>query len=129
MLVYKIKDRTKFLAGRVANFYRGNAKIRGLDWNLEVQQVSDLISQPCYYCGAEKGNTLRTPNLRGKPEELVYSGIDRIDPAKGYFLGNVVPCCKRCNTAKLDMPFDEFISWIERVHTHIGKLDLIRRIS
>lgn len=38
-------------------------------------------------------------------------GVDRIDSSKGYMLGNIVTCCKRCNAAKSDMPLSE---WIER---------------
>lgn len=119
LLIHKIKDRGMYLASRVANFYRQNARARGLEWNLDNQQVAQLISQPCYYCGDTESNTLKNPNLRGKPEEFAYNGIDRIDPAVGYSIENVVPCCKKCNTAKLDMLLDEFVSWVERVHTHM----------
>lgn len=119
MLIYKVKNREAYLASRVANFYRQNAKTRGLKWDLDNQQVAQLISRPCYYCGDVKSNILKNPNRRGKSEEFAYNGIDRIDPTGGYSIGNVVPCCKRCNTAKLNMNFDEFISWIENVYARM----------
>jgi hypothetical protein len=42
--------------------------------------------------------------------------LDRIDSSKGYSISNVVPCCATCNKAKLAMPRDEFLGWIDRVY-------------
>jgi hypothetical protein len=47
---------------------------------------------------------------------FTYSGIDRIDSSIGYIEGNVVSCCSKCNTAKSDMPFDEFRVWAIRLY-------------
>ena len=117
---YLIKDRNKFLAGRVTNYYRYNARFRGLSWQLSTEQVLELILQPCFYCGVENSNNFKTPNRRGSAEEQQYNGIDRIDSSKGYSIDNVVPCCKQCNLAKKDMSFEKFRSWIEKVYIHIN---------
>lgn len=34
---------------------------------------------------------------------MLYQGIDRVNSKIGYTLGNVVPCCKKCNTVKSDI--------------------------
>jgi hypothetical protein len=51
--------------------------------------------------------------------DYVYNGIDRLDSSRGYEMGNVVPCCKQCNWAKNDIPYDEFLDWIKRVHRNL----------
>lgn len=114
-----IKDRMKFLAGRVANYYRANARKRGFDWSLSTDDVGDLIHRECYYCGASETNTFNTRNSRGEVESIPHNGIDRVDSAKGYVTGNVVPCCKICNTAKLNLTVEDFYSWVRRVHARI----------
>jgi len=40
-----------------------------------------------------------------------------VDSARGYAVGNVVPCCRRCNTAKLDSTVKEFKLWIKKPTT------------
>ena len=45
-----------------------------------------------------------------------YTGIDRVDNARGYEKDNVVPCCETCNTAKRTMSVDELLEWVTRVY-------------
>lgn len=45
----------------------------------------------------------------------VFNGLDRVDNKVGYTLDNVVPACKICNHAKVDMSYDEFMEWVARV--------------
>lgn len=45
-----------------------------------------------------------------------HNGIDRIDSNDGYVQGNVVPCCKYCNMAKMDRTQDEFLKWAEETY-------------
>jgi hypothetical protein len=57
----------------------------------------------CYWCGAE---TPRGPNS---------VGLDRIDNAVGYVVGNVVPCCFRCNRERNTLTFEEYrLVWLYR---------------
>ena len=77
---------------------------RGKSWNLTNLEVANLIIQPCYYDGS-------------LPEP--YNGLDRIDSSKGYELGNVVPCCMRCNSAKNNMTVEEFKEHIKRIYNHL----------
>jgi hypothetical protein len=50
--------------------------------------------------------------------DVRYSGIDRINPSLGYVVGNVVPCCARCNVAKNNMSVEEFSAMLDRIRMH-----------
>ena len=63
------------------------AKRRGLEVSLSFDQWTVVVIERfCEYCGG------------ALPE--IGSGVDRKDSAKGYILGNVVPCCTVCNQIK-----------------------------
>jgi hypothetical protein len=60
---------------------------RKMKFLLTFEEYTNLISQPCYYCGAD----------------LVFehgASIDRIDNEKGYMLDNLLPCCNICNKGR-----------------------------
>lgn len=70
---------------------KAKAKHRNKEWSLSIEQYSNLIQQPCYYCDGFFG------------AESKYSfGLDRLDNAKGYIVDNVVSCCTVCNRTKSD---------------------------
>lgn len=114
-----IPDRHRFLTKRVANYYRKNAETRDVEWALSLNDVSALILLDCAYCGSQPSNKFKTINKYGEVEILVHSGIDRVDSTRGYTIDNVVPCCKVCNTAKLNMSLAEFHDWVRRVYERI----------
>lgn len=60
-----------------------SAKRRSISFDITLEQYKALIANPCYYSG------------HALPE--TGGGLDRIDSSKGYIIGNVVPCCSRCN--------------------------------
>ena len=88
--------------GRQVNLYSSKSNVRGREFDLTEQEVYDLVRADCTYCGGEG------------------YGIDRIDSSKGYFKGNVTPCCSRCNTMKNDMTVSEFEAHIRRIAAHMG---------
>ena len=95
--------------------YVRHAKDRNIEYSLSEEKFIELIEQPCYYCGIESSNIIKTKNYKqGYP----YNGIDRIDSLKGYTNENCVPCCGRCNKAKLAMSKDEFLCWVKAVYLH-----------
>ena len=119
-LVKELKEQTilpdhRGVKNQIILQYKRHAKDRGLCWELDYETVSNIISSPCFYCGAEKSNRKITKNCR---EGYEYNGIDRIDSSKGYVLNNVVPCCKTCNRAKLDMSQKDFILWLQKAASH-----------
>jgi hypothetical protein len=91
--------------------YKRHAKDRKLFWGLGFDEVSRLIQEPCFYCGAEKSNNKITKNCKG----FLYNGLDRKNNIIGYEPGNVVSCCKTCNYAKSNMPLNEFKEWAIRL--------------
>lgn len=103
---------------KVEYFYKSNAMKRGISYDLERSDFLNLIMSNCYYCGTPPSNRLGV----GFHGAVDYSGIDRLDSKKGYVLGNVVPCCKKCNFAKRSLTVDEFFAWINSVVNHSKKL-------
>lgn len=88
--------------------YKKLARRKNRDFFIEEFEFYDLVNRPCFYCGFKS-------SVKNK-----VNGIDRIDNNKGYINGNMNPCCQQCNYGKQEQPLEEFISWIKRVHDHIG---------
>jgi len=74
---------------------KNNAKQRKYTWELGIDQVGVIYTQPCHYCGETPNGTL--------------NGIDRQDSTIGYIPENCVPCCPTCNYAKQQLSPEEFI--------------------
>lgn len=91
---------------------------KGLTSNLTVDETLNLFKSECHYCGIKNSNKFiyKQPHFS---HIFYYNGIDRIDSKKGYIRGNVVSCCKRCNIAKSDLPYNEFIELIKRINAHL----------
>lgn len=96
----------------LTSHYRGSAKIRGLCFNLSKEEISELSLQNCYYCGVVPSNRTHSGN---KKLVYIYQGIDRKNSDLGYIKGNVLPCCKTCNSAKGIMTKEEFENWASRL--------------
>jgi len=94
-----------------------SAERRKHTWALSEEDVRQLTSQPCYYCGREPQQS-RIVRRRGVNGDYLCNGIDRVDNSKGYSKDNVVPCCSKCNVAKHTMTREEFLSWISSVYEY-----------
>lgn len=71
---------------------------------LEKPVFEVLLLNDCFYCG-KKNNP---------PEH--YNGIDRIDSNnRNYEKGNVVACCKTCNTLKWTLGQHQFLEHVKNV--------------
>lgn len=102
--------------------YRARAKEKSQDFSLSVERFREITSTGCHYCGKQPSQIIKpSPKTSRYTEDgsihgqYVFNGIDRVDNSRGYVEGNVVPCCKICNRAKLDSSYEEFISWIRGV--------------
>jgi hypothetical protein len=93
-------------------YYRNGAFARELEFLLTKEEVKDIMNKNCYYCGEPPDKISKNKYNNG---DYLHNGIDRIDSSKGYFIENCVPCCKKCNIAKLAMKREEFFDWIEKV--------------
>ena len=93
---------------------RRTAKRRNHEWGLTKEQVKEITSQNCHYCGViPKQKYSKSPN-----GEYPYNGIDRVDSQRGYTLDNVVPCCGGCNMAKSNLDVVDFRDWVVQVYNH-----------
>lgn len=98
--------------------YRVGAEKRGLVWGLTLDDLLDITSKPCVYCGAPPE---RRPGTKYKNSVDTYSsGIDRVDNSEGYLLANVVPCCSWCNRVKSDNSLEVFVGQCKAVADHFG---------
>lgn len=91
---------------------------KGLSSNLNGFEALKLFKEECHYCGVKNSNKYIYKQNHFS-HIFFYNGIDRIDSSKGYIRGNVLSCCKRCNIAKSDMKYDEFIEHIKRIYANI----------
>lgn len=112
-------------------------KRRGWDFHLTLPQLKAVTQLPCSYCGKEPSNIYRLKyKVDGKYQrgvdpsmEIRWSGLDRVDSAKGYVHGNVVPCCGECNGMKSDMPLDVFLALVERIRLHNPTVAGVRTLA
>jgi hypothetical protein len=103
------KSRRWQLANPIKNAilqYRASAKRKGHEFALGVDDVERMVTGDCFYCG-----------VGADP----INGIDRVDNAVGYVIGNVVTACRRCNIAKLNMSIGDFGDWVGRLVAHSQK--------
>lgn len=87
--------------------YRNNARRRGIEFLLTVNEFNYLVSMQCHYCG---GNSV------DNNEKSRGNGIDRKNSKVGYILQNCVPCCSTCNFVKNQMPYEKFIKYIKNLY-------------
>lgn len=87
----------------------GQARSRGISWEIDYEDWFRLSQEDCTYCNASPSNYMNIYKFR-------YNGIDRVNNDEGYNLNNCVPCCRTCNTAKSNMTMEEFLDWIGRIH-------------
>lgn len=97
---------------RIARKYQHGAKARGYIYRLHIMEVTHLVFSNCFYCGREPSS------YRGK---FKYTGIDRLDNSKGYFLENCVSCCSICNFLKRDMPYEKWADFLNRIVLNWGR--------
>ena len=95
-----------------------DARERGLAFDIPFEFFKEKCHEPCHYCGESDGNSI---SIRSKRKDFYiienfrYNGLDRKDNTIGYTEDNCVPACIICNRAKREMPYDDFIEWINRL--------------
>lgn len=89
---------------------KSNARKRGLAYKLSREQFMSFWQKPCTYCG----------------DVIETIGLDRVDNAKGYVMGNVVPCCGVCNSMKSNKTIEEFLARCRRIVNHTSKMSAVK---
>ena len=97
--------------------YKKSAVARGLIFELTYENFLHLTSGRCHYCGIEPRQVHTNISWNGG---YVYNGIDRSDNTLGYTGVNSVPCCKRCNIAKMDTEEKDFLEHVRRIYLFRG---------
>lgn len=90
---YKSPER-RFIA------YKSRSKRKNIIFEIGFDFAKSLFLSNCFYCGK-----------KGAPT----NGIDRKDCIVGYVESNCVPCCKICNTMKLNYSVDDFLNHISEI--------------
>lgn len=102
--------------------YKRNAVQRGYSFELSKEQLAELISQNCHYCGATPSSCRHKKSVSGRYYgDFCRNGIDRLDNTKGYTLSNTVPCCYMCNRAKNNESLEVFSKWVSGLIKHFPK--------
>ena len=81
--------------------YKGSARAKDLEFKLTFDDFNSLITQKCHYCNTD-------PSVK-------FNGVDREDSAVGYILSNCLSCCERCNFAKGELSYDDFLGMIKAI--------------
>lgn len=108
------KDADYFNFKDAFNQVVNKAKTRGKEFGLTLEECINLFKQNCYYCSSPPSNYKKRRDAENSVTQ--YQGIDRIDSSKGYYPDNVLPCCKHCNSAKLERTIDEFYTHIDNMY-------------
>lgn len=95
------------------NDYKGRCKSKKLDFHLTYLQFKFIVKKDCYYCGLKAEN---------KP-----NGIDRVNNNRGYYHGNIVPCCWDCNRSKSNLTPADFDDYLARIKNDEPNYIKIRR--
>ncbi len=90
---YKSSSSSKFKA------YKEGAKQRNLEFRLTYKDFLSFWQKPCGYCG----------------DKIETIGLDRINNEKGYMLGNIMSCCRKCNRMKGRLLQEEFINHCRKI--------------
>lgn len=95
--------------------YLHSSRIRNIPFLLTKDFFRHTVSKRCYYCGSPPMQRKAGKTTNGI---FLYNGLDRMDSSKGYTTDNVVPCCGRCNEAKMSENQKDFLDWVERVYSY-----------
>lgn len=98
---------------RMLNTARRRAKIKGLEFNIEEDDL--VIPEYCPYLNIK----MKSTSSRGESKKTVLS-LDRIDPAKGYIKGNVEVISWQANTMKSDASREELLQFAKVILEKFG---------
>lgn len=108
---------SRFLKRLIAH-YKKSSRVRGLEWDLCDEYAVSLFESACHYCGAPPSRII--VSSRGEPSPRGVNGIDRLNNNEGYIKENVVSCCSRCNHAKHDLSYEQYIEMIRNTYKNLN---------
>jgi hypothetical protein len=99
------KDDKAVRITEMLGYYKRNAKLRMVSWELERSDFEAIVRSSCKYCGHH--------------DPVRFVGVDRVDNSLGYTKENCVSCCRWCNWGKNERTLEEFEEWIRRLHAKL----------
>ncbi len=109
------QDPAQFIKAKITGF-KCRAKELDVAFDLTVEELVQQWDQQagiCFYSGMP----IAFDNISeaGKAPHRMMASLDRMDPAQGYIVGNVVWCSYVMNRMKNDLTYDEFINMCNHV--------------
>ncbi len=101
------------LSGAYWAAVRRNARKRGIEFNLTIDQAWDVFQKQDGKC-AFSGVAITMGS-----RSLQTASLDRIDSVQGYSEDNVQWLHKDVNVMKLDHSTTDFLFWIDAIHNHV----------
>lgn len=96
--------------------YKRGAIRRGYEWFLTKENLKELISKNCFYCGCEPSTEIYIAREKTPENTLIYNGIDRKNNTLGYTKENSITACFTCNRMKMDLDYNAFIEQIKKIY-------------
>lgn len=106
------------LAMKIYGKYVKEAAARNITWCLPPEVFSEMITQPCAYCGdtPQYEPSLALRHWNGSQR---LNGVDRLDSKQAYAVDNTVPCCRICNYMKRNYSVEFFVKHISKLYLHL----------
>lgn len=97
--------------------YQYNAKKRNIEFELSIEDFRKFCYNNCKYCGISPCRL--EPRMATRVNgQILVNGIDRVDTTKGYTLNNCVTSCHKCNLAKGQMGWQEWVDWTNQLTSY-----------
>lgn len=123
-----IKNKRRISAIKaVFRSYKHISKKRGIEWDITFEVFYSLVISECAICGKKPSNKAERKDILNCFS--LYNGIDRIDNASGYVIGNVRTCCKLCNSMKSNLKEKVFKKHLIRIAQKMAERKTTRRRS
>lgn len=96
---------------------RRNALKHRRVFELSIEDVKEITSRDCYYCGDPPSQVSKASHEKSKNgfSVYVYTGMDRVKNEEGYTKENVVTCCIKCNRMKHKLGQNEFFEHVRKI--------------
>lgn len=104
--------------------YKQAASEDNVVFKLTFEEFKTFSLFNCFYCDAKpivKNPTKWHKKYFKQESNILYQGIDRIVPQKGYQLSNCVSCCYQCNHIKSNLAPIYFLTYIKRIYKNFNK--------
>lgn len=122
------KNNVKFtgyeeILGSKWSSYKCGARKRNLEFNIDIKYAWEIFlkqDRKCFFTGMDISFGRTNTDFKNNTASL-----DRLDSKIGYIIGNVVWVHKKINTMKMDLSYNEFIFFCEKVSENYKKSEYL----